>query len=520
MMRDVALQMTNISKSFGGVAVLKDVSFEVGRGEVHALLGENGAGKSVLMKILMGVHQPDGGDYVVDGMPVRFASPAQAQRNRVSMVYQEFGLVQGLSVTENIFMDRLPTRWGAIQWQAARQRAVDILDRLGSSISPDSMVGDLKVADQQEVEIARALSYDPLVFVMDEPSSSLSQVEIDRLCTLVRGLRARGVSIIYISHKLEEVFALADRVTIIRDGAVVGTYGIAELTASAIIEKMTGKRVGSDPTAAPGARSARDNILEVDGVSVAGMVQNVSFAVGRGTIVGIAGVIGAGKSELARAVVGALRPGTPVAGSIRIGGASVDLSKMSPDIARRLGIGFVSEDRQAEGIVAGQSVLFNVMLPALGKATTAFTIMRRKCRALVRAVMDEILLRPRDPNKIVAFLSGGNQQKVVIGKWLAAQSKLLILDEPTRGIDVSAREDIYNLIRSQARQQGLGVLLLSSDLREILTASDQILVMCKGRITGKVWPEATNEHELLDMVLAGADGTSFRAPASAGVSMS
>jgi ABC-type sugar transport system ATPase subunit len=505
MTRSVALMMRNISKSFGGVAVLKDVSFQVRSSEVHALLGENGAGKSVLMKILMGVHRPDGGNYIVGGKDVQFANPAQAQQNRVSMVYQEFGLVQHMSVTENIFMDRLPTRWGTIQWAAARRRAAEVLRRLGSQVSPDATVGELKIADQQEVEIARALSYDPLVFIMDEPSSTLSRVEVARLYTLVRGLRARGVAVIYISHKLEEVFALADSVTIIRDGAVVGTYPAAELNPSSIVEKMTGKPIGNHAPRGEEAMVGNEAFLTVDEVTVGGVVENVSLAVGRGTVVGVAGVIGAGKSELARAIVGALPSGTIVTGRMRIGAVSVDLSRMSPDRARRLGIGFVSESRQAEGIVADHSVLSNILLPALGSVTTGLTLIRQRCRKLVRSIMDEILLRPRDPDKLVALLSGGNQQKVVIGKWLAAGSRLLILDEPTRGIDVGAREEIYSLIRNQARERGLAVLLLSSDLREILIASDVILVMNKGRVTHKVLPRATNEQDLLDMVLGERD---------------
>ena len=302
--------MVGISKSFGRIAVLKDVALEVQPGEVRALLGENGAGKSSLMKILMGVYKPDGGEYFVGGRKVQFDSPADAQRNRVSMVYQEFGLVQYLSVTENILMGRLPARFGKVNWAGARRHAGEILERLGSTISPDAIVGDLKVADQQEVEIARALSYDPLVFIMDEPSSALSRVEIDNLYKLVRALKRHGVAVIYITHKLEEVFALADRVTVLRDGSVVGTYEIGDLKVSTLVERMTGRSVSMEAALGAAPASTSENVLEVANLSAAGLFENVSFSVAKGTIVGIAGVIGAGKSELARALVGALPEGS------------------------------------------------------------------------------------------------------------------------------------------------------------------------------------------------------------------
>jgi ABC-type sugar transport system ATPase subunit len=296
-MPDLALSMVGISKSFGRIAVLKDVALEVRAGEVRALLGENGAGKSSLMKILIGIHKPDSGEYFVGGRRVQFDSPADAQRNRVSMVYQEFGLVQYLSVTENILMGRLPTRLGRIQWAQARRRASEILGRLGSTVSPDSIVGDLKVADQQEVEIARALSYDPLVFIMDEPSSALSLVEIENLYKLVLTLKRQGVAVIYITHKLEEVFALADRVTVLRDGSVVGTYGIEELNVSNLVERMTGRAVSMEAALCERGLAAQ-NLLEVEDLSAEGLFENVSFSVASGTIVGIAGVIGAGRANL------------------------------------------------------------------------------------------------------------------------------------------------------------------------------------------------------------------------------
>ncbi|HET7715563.1 MAG TPA: sugar ABC transporter ATP-binding protein, partial [Bauldia sp.] len=359
----------------------------------------------------------------------------------------------------------------------------------------------------QEVEIARALSYDPLVFIMDEPSSALSRVEIENLYALVRRLRKHGVAIIYITHKLEEVFALADRVTVLRDGKVVGTYAITELDMPTLIERMTGKPVSKDMAGTARAVAAGPTMLEVEHLSAPGLFEDVSFAVPKGAVVGIAGVIGAGKSELARALVGALPVGSHITGRVRFDGVTIDLNAMNPNRARRIGIGFVSEDRQREGVVQDQSVLFNIILPALRRVSVAFTVVAARARRLVTGVIDDVGLRPREPDKVVRFLSGGNQQKVVVGKWLAAQSRLLILDEPTRGIDVGARAELYKVIRSLAREGGLGVLLLSSDLREVLIACDEILVMVQGRITRKVLPGEVTERDLLDMVLASHQAT-------------
>jgi ABC-type sugar transport system ATPase subunit len=499
--------MVNINKSFSGVRVLKDVNFGVRESEVHALLGENGAGKSVLMKTLMGVYQPDSGEYKVGEKKVRFANPAEAQRNRVSMVYQEFGLINYLSATENILMGRLPTKWGTIRWSKAKQRAAELLEQLGSSISPDTIVGDLKVAEQQEVEIARALSYDPLVFIMDEPSSALSRVEIDHLYELVKILRTRGTSIVYITHKLEEVFELADRATVIRDGSIIGTYNISELDTPMLIEKMTNKRISAEIVRKDEYKKPETNVLELQHLTAGGMFDDVSLTVGSGEIVGIAGVIGAGKSELARAIFGALPRTTCVTGRILLHGQEVDVRSLTPNKTRNLGIGFVSEDRMAEGLVAEQSILFNTILSALSRVTLGHVIINGKiARHLVRRIIGDSALRPPDPNKLVKFLSGGNQQKVVIGKWLFAESKLLILDEVTRGVDVGAREGIYSVIRQQARDKGLGILLLSSDLREILIASDRILVMRQGRISNEVYPHQTTERELLNLVVGGGEG--------------
>jgi ribose transport system ATP-binding protein len=502
---ETALKMTNINKSFGGVQVLYDVNFDVRAGEVHALLGENGAGKSVLMKTLMGVHRPDSGDYVVAGKSVKFNNPAEAQRSRVSMVYQEFGLVKYLTVAENIFMGRLPSRRGMIRWRYTRKRATEVLKALGSDLSPSAMVGDLKVADQQEVEIARALSYDPVVFVMDEPSAALSYDEIGHLYELVNTLREQGVAIVYITHKLNEVFDIADRCTVIRDGRIVGTYDISELDLSTLVEKMTGKQVSAEIVREDTYKKPKASIIELRNVEVKEkdkeLYSGVNLKVGKGEIVGVAGQIGAGKTELGKTIFGALPKTFTIKGEMIFDGKEVDLKKLSPSTAKKMGIGFVTEDRQAEGIIAEQSVLFNTILPAFQRVTRGFVIIGNKARQLVQGIIKDVALRPPEPSRLVKFLSGGNQQKVVIGKWLAAESKLLILDEPTRGVDVGAREEIYEVVRQQARNKGLGVLLLSSDLREIMIAANRILVMRLGKITHEVLPHETSERQLLHFVL-------------------
>ncbi len=499
---EVTLQMANISKSFGGVQVLYDVNFDVRSGEVHALVGENGAGKSVLMKTLMGVHRPDSGDYIVGGKNVRFNNPTEAQRNRVSMVYQEFGLVKSLSVTENVFMGRLPSRRGMIHWRRAREQTREVLERLASDISPTATVGELRVADQQEVEIARALSYDPLVFIMDEPSSALSYEEVAHLYELVNTLRDRGVAIVYITHKLNEVFDISDRATVIRDGAIVGTFDTAELDLPKLVERMTGKHVSAEIVREDTYKKAKENVLELQNFTAegAGMFSNVNLTVGKGEILGVAGIIGAGKTELGKALFGALPKANIITGKFLFEGKEVDTKSNNPSKAKKMGIGFVTEDRQAEGMIHEQSVLFNTILPAFHRVTRGFVIIGRLARGLVRSIIGSVRLRPPETDRLVKLLSGGNQQKVVLGKWLAAQVKLLILDEPTRGVDVGAREEIYDVVRDQAKE-GLGVLLFSSDLREIMIAADRILVLRLGKITHELLPHQTSDRKLLHLVL-------------------
>jgi len=500
-MAEVALQMTGVNKSFGGVKVLKDVDFEVYKGEVHGLVGENGAGKSVLMKTLMGVHHPDSGRYVVGGKEVRFASPAEAQRQHVSMVYQEFGLVQFLSVAENIFMGRLPSRRGMIRRGKAYEESRKLLEMLGSEVSPRALITDLKVADQQEVEIARAFSYDPLVFVMDEPTSALSFDEIRDLFGLIRNLRDKGMAIVYISHKLDEVFEITDRVTVIRDGVIVSTDNTSKIDVGTLMERMTGKKISAEIHREPSKYAKpSENILELHNLDAKGLFSDINLTVGKKEIVGVAGLLGAGKTELGKALFGASPKTIPITGKYILEGKEVDIKSLTPGKAKKMGIGFVTEDRHSEGMIAELSVSFNITLPALNRVTRRFVVIGRRALELVRGVIKTVVLRPPEPGRLVKLLSGGNQQKVVVGKWLATQARLLMLDEPTRGVDVGAREEIYDVITQLARE-GIGVLLLSSDLREIMRASDRILVMRHGRIVAELAPHETSEEKLLAIVL-------------------
>ena len=501
-MPEVALKMTGVNKSFGGVRVLKDVDFEVYKGEVHGLVGENGAGKSVLMKTLMGVHHPDSGRYVVGGKEVRFLSPAQAQRQHVSMVYQEFGLVQFLSVAENIFMGRLPSRRGMVRRGEAYEESRKLLGMLGSDVSPRALIAELKVADQQEVEIARAFSYDPVVFIMDEPTSALSFDEIRRLFDLIRSLRDEGMAIVYISHKLDEVFEITDRVTVIRDGVIVSTDNTSEIEVGTLMERMTGKKISAEVVREEVLKKAKaeENILELQDFEAKGLFSDINLTIAKKEIVGVAGLLGAGKTELGKALFGALPKTIPVTGKYIFTGKEVDIKSLSPSQAKKMGIGFVTEDRHTEGMIADQSVSFNVTLPALSRVTRRAVVIGRRVLDLVRGIVRDVVLRPPEPGRLVKLLSGGNQQKVVLGKWLAAQAQLLMLDEPTRGVDVGAREEIYDVI-TQLASGGIGVLLLSSDLREIMKISDRILVMRHGQIINELLPHEASEEKLLALVL-------------------
>jgi ABC-type sugar transport system ATPase subunit len=470
------VELHGIDKSFAGFPALKDASFDVRAGEVHALLGENGAGKSTLIRIISGVHAPDRGEIRIGGEVVRLSSPRDARRRGIATVYQELLLFPELSVAENIFLGKAPrTRWGGIDWAAMRAKARVLLEELDSrDLDVDAKVGGLSVASRQRVEIAKALSQDPRVLVMDEPTTSLAEGDVSRLMAIVRRLRERGVGIVYVSHRLREIFALADRVTVLRDGACIGTRPIAEVTESALISMMVGRSIDQlfPKVDAPRGRT----LLELRNLSYRRAVRNVSLTVRQGEILGIAGLVGSGRTELALTMFG-ITPAT--SGEILVDGKPVVID--GPRVARDLGIAYIPEDRALQGLIRAQSLRENVSLPVLDRISWATIVDRRGEERRAREAIDRFGIRARGTAQIARQLSGGNQQKVVVAKWLGTEPRILIMDEPTRGIDVGAKAEIHALMGKLA-QQGLGIVMISSELPEVLGMADRVLVMSGGRI--------------------------------------
>ena len=471
-----ALELIGISKSFGGVRAVDGVSFNVRPGEVHALLGENGAGKSTLIKIMSGVQHADAGELKVNGEVRRFASPREARAAGIATVHQELLLFPELSVAENIFLGHAPRRrLGAIDWPALRLRARELLDSLECfELDVDAKVGTLSVANRQRVEIARALSQSPRVLVMDEPTAALAEADVQRLLDVVRGLRARGVGIVYVSHRMPEIFALADRVTVLRDGCLVATRPIGEVDHERLVSLMVGRPVEQ---MYPKSHAALGKpLLQVEGLSYRTRVQDASFTLHAGEILGIAGLVGSGRTELAHILFG-ITPAT--AGRIELDGKAVAIT--GPAMARDLGIAYIPEDRGLQGLIRPQTIRENVSLAVIHTLSTGSFISRSAEDSLATGAIHEFGIRARGPEQPVRQLSGGNQQKVVLAKWLATKPRVLIMDEPTRGIDVGAKAEIHLLITRLA-QQGLAILMISSELPEVLGMSDRVLVMNGGRL--------------------------------------
>ena len=472
------LEMKGITKSFPGVRALQDVSLEVRAGEVHALVGENGAGKSTLIRILGGIYPRDAGQILLRGLPVEVASPTHARQLGISIIHQELNQVPALSVAENIFLGREPRRVGGlVDWDEMYARAGRLLADLGVSINPRRRLGTLTVAEQQLVEIAKALSADAAIVVMDEPTAPLTVEETERLFGFIHDLRARDVGIIYITHRLEEVFKIADRVTVLRDGLHVGTYAIAGLTMDELISLMVGRRLTEKfpkedvPLGPP--------VLDVRGLTVQGFFRDVSFILRHGEILGIAGLIGSGKAEVAHAIFGAT---SLDAGEILLDGRPVSIR--SPADAIALGIGLVTEDRKRLGLVLSMSVRANITLPIVRRVAVALFIRRLEETALVTQAIRDLDMAVTSPEQIVRNLSGGTQQKVVVAKWLQTRARVLLMVEPTRGIDVGAKVEIYHLMVGLARR-GVGIVMVSSEMEEILGMSDRILAMHEGVITAE-----------------------------------
>ncbi len=484
------LEMTGISKTFPGVRALVDVSLEVRAGEVHALVGENGAGKSTLMRILGGIHQRDAGAIRLRGQAAAILSPQQARAQGISIIHQELNQIPALTVAENIFLGREPRRaLGFVDWDAMFGRAEALLRDLGLPIDPRRRLSTLTVAEQQLVEIAKALSVEADLLVMDEPTAALTIEETERLFTFIRDLRARGVGIVYITHRLEEVFRIADRVTVLRDGQYVGTHSVAAITMDDLIRLMVGRQLTEKYPKEEVERGAP--VLEVRHLTVRGAFADVSFAVGRGEILGISGLVGSGKTELAHAIFGAIPADS---GEILVDGRPVIIHSPADAIAH--GIGFVTEDRKRLGLVLQMSVRGNITLPLLPELQRGSFVRHAKEDALVRQAIQDLDMAVTSPEQLARNLSGGTQQKVVVAKWLQTRARVLLLSEPTRGIDVGAKVEMYRLMVDLARR-GVGIVMISSELPEILGMSDRILVMHEGRITGEFGREEATQETIM-----------------------
>jgi len=474
-----ALELRAISKAFGAVIALSDASLRLERGSIHALVGENGAGKSTIVKIIAGLYQRDTGDFDLDGESVNFTSTAQSKAAGIAVIYQEPTLFPDLSVTENIFMGRQPTlSLGRIDRRLMREQALGLFARLGVRIDPDRPTQGLSIADQQIIEIAKAISLDATVLVMDEPTAALSGVEVDRLFAVARSLRDEGRALLFISHRFDEVFDLCDTVTVMRDGQYIDTSAIADTSVDQIVRRMVGRDVTTlfpKEDATIGA-----DVLVVDGLTEAGVFHDVSFTVRSGEIVALAGLVGAGRSEIARAVFG-VDPYS--AGTVHINGDRIP--KRDPAAAMRLGLALVPEDRRKQGLVLESSVARNTTM-AIRRSLTRFGLLFSPAEnRAAREWASRLEVKVAALDTEVGTLSGGNQQKVVLAKWLATNPAVLIVDEPTRGIDVGTKAEVHRLL-SRLAGQGMAILMISSELPEVLGMADRVLVVREGRITAEI----------------------------------
>jgi len=484
------LQLRNISKSFPGVRALDDVGFDVSPGEVHALLGENGAGKSTLIKIMSGVYEPDAGNLKIHDHSVSFKNPLDAQAAGIATIYQELLLFPALTVAENIFMGHPPrNRFGGVDWRAMNKKAEGLLRSLDIlDLEPKQIVGTLSIGNRQRVEIAKALSRDARILIMDEPTAALTEADVDRLFDIVRRLRERNVGIVYISHRLEEVFELADRVTVLRDGMHVDTKPIAETNRDDLISMMVGRTIEALFPKADVPKG--EVVLEIAGLNRPPLTKDVSLSIRAGEIVGLAGLVGSGRSELAQTIFG-VTPAT--SGSIIFCGEKVRIS--SPREATSLGIAYVPEDRGHQGLIRPMTLRENVSLAVLERLSRYTFIRRQDERELVEDAIARFGIRASGTEQVVNKLSGGNQQKAVVAKWLATKPRLLIMDEPTRGVDVGAKAEIHRLM-GELVARGLAILMISSELPEVLGMSDRILVMREGQLVAEFSRDRAEQEEI------------------------
>jgi len=489
------LSVRNICKSFPGVKALDNVSFSIKRGTVHGLVGENGAGKSTLMKILSGVYTKDAGTVVFDGQEVPDTTPIKSMNMGLAIIYQELNLVNQLSVGENIFLGRF-SEMGGMRGVHAKGR--EMLDSIASKIDTHKRVEELSVSEKQMVEIAKALSFQSKLIIMDEPSSSLTSDELKELYGIIRQLKSRGISIIYISHKLDEIFDLCDTVTIMRDGHVIDTRDISDLTRGEMIAKMVGRTIENEYP--PRANKVGDTLLEVKSLNTL-KLKDVSFSVRKGEILGLVGLVGAGRTEIVRAIFGADKT---KGHEIRIDGKEVKIH--NPKDAIKAGFGFISEDRKLQGLVLPFSVEQNISMASLGKIAPRGVLKKAIEKEIAEKHVQSLAIKTPTVKTKVVSLSGGNQQKCIIGRWLETAPRILIMDEPTRGIDVGAKYEIYILMKEVAEAGG-AVIMISSELPEVLNMSNRVLTVCEGRITGEFDPSQSSADQIMECALGFKGGT-------------
>ena len=490
------IEMRGINKSFGSNQVLKDAGFVLQDGEVHALMGENGAGKSTLMKILTGVYTKDAGTVLVDGQEVNYKNPQEAEKAGIVFIYQELNVLFDLTVEENLFMGKeITKKFGICDKKAMRAKAQEVMDRMGVNIPVDAVMSDLSVGQQQMVEICKALMVDAKVLIMDEPTAALTQSETEVLFEVIKSLRAKGVSIVYISHRMEEIFELCDRITILRDGSYIGTRFIKDITMDDIVQMMIGREIGERYPKRE--VTIGEEVIRVEGLTHAKMFRDVNFSVRAGEVLGVSGLMGAGRTEIMQAIFGNM---PIVSGKIFIDGKEVSIK--NPRQAIAAGIGFITEDRKTEGLLLEKSIAENIELANLGKVSNKSVLSVKKGAELVKQGIEEFRIKCFGPEHECGNLSGGNQQKVVLAKWIYTDPKILILDEPTRGVDIGAKKEIYSVINEMAAK-GVAVIMVSSELPEVLGMSDRIMVVHEGKVTGIIDGATADQAKVMTLATGG-----------------
>jgi ribose transport system ATP-binding protein len=499
------LSLSGVSKEFPGVKALDNVHFDLNQGEVHAIVGENGAGKSTLMKILSGIYKKDAGEIFYKGESVNILNPLEAQKLGISIIHQELNLMPHLTVAQNIFIGRENRFPGRVFLDDAKllEETTKLLKELNLNLDPKSIIGELTIAKQQMVEIAKAVSYRGSVIIMDEPTSSLTPAETEALFKIIRSLKASGKGVIYISHRLEELAKITDRITVLRDGEYVNTLNTPETSIPEVISLMVGRKVEQDLR--PENRNiGSEVVLRVEGLSDRQLLRDISFELRKGEILGFAGLMGAGRTELARAIIGA-EPKS--AGKIYLYGKEVKIKQPSDAVAA--GIGYLSEDRKRFGLLLIQNLTFNVILSSIPRFANKLGFLKLKpASGVTRDVISELRIRTPSENQLLKNLSGGNQQKVVIGKWLTRDCDILIFDEPTRGIDVGAKDEIYRLL-TKLSGEGKSIIMISSELPEVLRLSDRIAIMCAGRLTGILENKDANQENIIEYATKFSDDLSI-----------